>query len=567
MKIKIKHALHNQSREEDSMGKLIVSTALWVVFTWMLAMPVVAEVAKHPPNLIAQLNVGPSRVDWRPTIQVERWMLTIAGPGDFFSQRTFEAGQGPFLSLFDPEGNRLPDGSYKWELREIEIPTRPAARAHTKAEQQRRVSAVTSGNLFIKNGGFVEMPAVPSQPPLPAGMTKDLVNSGNLVVQGNACIGNACLSNDASVSALKLKSSLPNIVFDGIEIPEGGGGSDQDWALLINSSSVPQFSIADFTNALVPFSIEAGAPSDSLYIAGNGRLGLGTSTPATRLDIKSNAAGQVVERVQNLSATGYSGIQYFDHTGTVGLFLGLDNTNTTTRFNSVNNYPLLILTNTTERMRFTSTGNIGIGTATPSTKLHIAGSAGNNKMLIEETSGTTVGRELLELKNNGGPVVILDDTSVLQRWAMGTTGANFALDEQTHAGTELFLTNAGNLTVSGVITQNSSRSLKTGFVFLDPKDTLARVSTLPVSLWSYKSEAGVRHIGPMAEDFYQTFQLGADDKHIAPGDQAGVALLALQGLNQVVEEKQREIVELRSRIEALEKLVQSLAQEKVTPEP
>jgi hypothetical protein len=66
----------------------------------------------------------------------------------------------------------------------------------------------------------------------------------------------------------------------------------------------------------------------------------------------------------------------------------------------------------------------------------------------------------------------------------------------------------------------------------------------------------------MAEDFHQAFGLGADDKHIAPADQAGVALLAVQGLNQVVQEKDKEIAELRSRLEALEKLVQSLGQKK-----
>jgi len=37
-------------------------------------------------------------------------------------------------------------------------------------------------------------------------------------------------------------------------------------------------------------------------------------------------------------------------------------------------------------------------------------------------------------------------------------------------------------------------------------------------------------------------------------------LAAVQGLNQVVEEKNREISDLKSRLEALEKVVQSLAQ-------
>ena len=105
----------------------------------------------------------------------------------------------------------------------------------------------------------------------------------------------------------------------------------------------------------------------------------------------------------------------------------------------------------------------------------------------------------------------------------------------------------------------SSRDLKTGFAPLDPRAALARVTALPVSLWSYKADGpAVRHLGPTAEDFHQAFGLGADDKHIAPGDQAGVALLALQGLSQVVQEKDREIADLKSRLEALERRLAEL---------
>jgi len=82
----------------------------------------------------------------------------------------------------------------------------------------------------------------------------------------------------------------------------------------------------------------------------------------------------------------------------------------------------------------------------------------------------------------------------------------------------------------------------------------------------------VRHAGPMAEDFHQAFGLGEDDKHIAPGDQAGVALLAVQGLNQVVQDKGQEIATLRrenadlaKRVEALEALLSKVMVTKAAP--
>src|SRR5206468_3773240 len=52
----------------------------------------------------------------------------------------------------------------------------------------------------------------------------------------------------------------------------------------------------------------------------------------------------------------------------------------------------------------------------------------------------------------------------------------------------------------------SDRNLKQGLESVDPEDVLDNLSRLPISTWSYKSEApSVRHIGPMAQDFMSTF--------------------------------------------------------------
>ena len=56
---------------------------------------------------------------------------------------------------------------------------------------------------------------------------------------------------------------------------------------------------------------------------------------------------------------------------------------------------------------------------------------------------------------------------------------------------------------------------------------------MPITSWSYKAEKpSVRHIGPMAQDFYKAFGLGLDEKHITTIDEGGVALAAIQGLHQ-----------------------------------
>jgi len=115
----------------------------------------------------------------------------------------------------------------------------------------------------------------------------------------------------------------------------------------------------------------------------------------------------------------------------------------------------------------------------------------------------------------------------------------------------------------------SDKALKRNIRPVDGRDILARLAGIPISQWSYKSQdPGIEHIGPMAQDFYAAFGLGDDDKHISTIDPDGVALAAIQGLYELVEEKnaviatqqkeiesqQEKMAELEDRLAALERL-------------
>jgi hypothetical protein len=205
----------------------------------------------------------------------------------------------------------------------------------------------------------------------------------------------------------------------------------------------------------------------------------------------------------------------------------------------------------TSSIDINASGNVGIGTASPSANLHVAGSAGTTKALVEETSGTTAAREIAELRNNGNAVLILEDTSVPERWTF-TGGASFLINNQNHTGVEFTLDANGNLTVAGTVTPGSSRTIKQDFATVDPREVLTKVLAMPVTSWSYKSSPDVRHIGPMAEDFYSAFAVGANDKGISVTDSAGVTLAAIQGLHQEISAKDAEISSLKERLAALE---------------
>jgi hypothetical protein len=111
---------------------------------------------------------------------------------------------------------------------------------------------------------------------------------------------------------------------------------------------------------------------------------------------------------------------------------------------------------------------------------------------------------------------------------------------------------------SGAWANLSDRNAKEDFTPVTPTQVLSAVAALPITQWSYKTEHGVRHVGPMAQDFHAAFGLGEDDKHITTVDEEGVALAAIQGLNQKLKEKDGEIQELKQRLEKLEQLMNGM---------
>jgi trimeric autotransporter adhesin len=125
----------------------------------------------------------------------------------------------------------------------------------------------------------------------------------------------------------------------------------------------------------------------------------------------------------------------------------------------------------------------------------------------------------------------------------------------------------GNVRVTGTINPPSDRNVKRDFVPVDHRAILEKVAALSIQTWAYTNDSrGTRHLGPVAQDFQAAFGLGADDKSIATVDADGVALAAIQGLNQrLTEELKRrdmENSELKRSIEELRRMfLKSLAKQ------
>lgn len=135
----------------------------------------------------------------------------------------------------------------------------------------------------------------------------------------------------------------------------------------------------------------------------------------------------------------------------------------------------------------------------------------------------------------------------------GFISLNVSLVTNSPPTTPRLLANSAGVTVYGTFNQSSDRNAKQDFAPINPSQILDEVLEIPVSEWSYKTDAGTRHIGPMAQDFYSIFNIGTDEKHIAPIDEGGVALAAIQGLSEKVKAQRAEIAVLKQRLEALER--------------
>jgi trimeric autotransporter adhesin len=131
----------------------------------------------------------------------------------------------------------------------------------------------------------------------------------------------------------------------------------------------------------------------------------------------------------------------------------------------------------------------------------------------------------------------------------------YRLFSNTNATSGVFLASGGGSWIS-----MSDRNAKEDLQPVTSLEVLNKVAALPVATWKYKSQdPGVRHIGPMAQDFKAAFGVGETETGITTVDADGVALAAIQGLNQKVEAQRAENAELKQEVAELKRLLNQLS--------
>lgn len=209
-------------------------------------------------------------------------------------------------------------------------------------------------------------------------------------------------------------------------------------------------------------------------------------------------------------------------------------------------------------------GCFGCEGAAANAPLEVRKSDGTARVLVTDT-GPAAPKSMFQLDNpTGNQTIFRFNDGGAGVWDFKVTLGGFLLNLVGVGTNELVLDPSGNLTILGTLTEGSSRNIKSDFEAIDRQEILAKLTSLPVTEWSYNADnPGVRHIGPFSEDFHAAFGLnGSNNSGISSSDFQGVTLAALQGLdekvNEELEAKNEEIARLQERLEALEAALLSL---------
>ncbi|MEE2635198.1 hypothetical protein DD556_17620 [Phaeobacter sp. JL2872] len=215
----------------------------------------------------------------------------------------------------------------------------------------------------------------------------------DVIVDGSLCVGQDCVNGENfGFDTIRLKEN--NLRIRAVDTSNSGSFPTRDWQITFNDSSnggQDKFSIDDIDAGRTPFTIEASAPSHSLYVDDGGRIGLGTSTPVVEMHVVDGDSPTL--RLEQDGSSGFTP-QTWDVAGNETNFFVRDATNGS-------RIPFKIRpTAPTNALYIDTDGQIGFGTASPSAALDLAIAGG-----LEINSGNIFAQQ------NGAVSLTLSDTS------------------------------------------------------------------------------------------------------------------------------------------------------------
>jgi len=542
------------------------------------------------PKDLFTVYVEPDHLVFKPTTEFKSYRVYLLGPVCRI-QKEFDGSKTGIIELRDERGKPLEDGRWTfqidaspiWSGEEYEILMRARQEGDYKTlltTLPNREDVTQTGYFTIKRGEAAD-PNIDEENEGKLGVTtRDFVINDDLIVDGSACIGFDCVNGETfGFDTIRLKENNLRIKFDDTSV--AASYPRTDWQLTANDSAnggASKFSIDDISNSRTPFTVEGSSPSHSLYVDDGGRVGFGTSTPVTELHSKDGDTPTL--RLEQDGSSGFAP-QTWDVAGNETSFFVRDASNGST-------LPFRIRPGAASNSLVIDTDNdVGVGVLSPTAAMHVKRDDGSAMLLVEDTDPNGSDDALLKVVSEVKASFKLVNNFSGAEWDFFNGTAGFRIDDGDSGAAEFELRNDdgirlgengadwlvfdssgdasmdNDLTVNGTFANPSDVNLKEEFQAVDPLDVLDRLVALPITTWSYKRDNGdSRHMGVMAQDFHAAFGLGEDDRYLTSIDPDGVAMAAIQGLNQKVETevnaKNQRIEDLEQRIAELEALVTQL---------
>ncbi|MEM7358802.1 MAG: hypothetical protein AAF431_06885 [Pseudomonadota bacterium] len=224
----------------------------------------------------------------------------------------------------------------------------------------------------------------------------DQVILDDLIVDGSACIGLDCVNGESfGFDTIRLKEN--NLRIKAQDTSASASFPSNDWQITFNESNnggANKFSIDDIDGGRTPFTIEAGAPSHSLYVDDGGRLGVGTNTPVVEVHVVDGDTPTV--RLEQDGSSGFTP-QIWDLAGNETNFFVRDVTNGS-------DLPFRIFPNAgSDALNIEGgTGDIGLGITAPTRELHIRDTAADSTGMILENTNASAQNVVFDIANSAG---------------------------------------------------------------------------------------------------------------------------------------------------------------------
>ena len=391
-------------------------------------------------NRLAAIGAAGSSIRWEVAVPNSGGTITISAPDGRVFRKEFRAGSVPEFTVIDKQGERLPDGVYTYEVRLSPVLSAAVkeklAAARGKDDDSEEIRAtrkreippalVQSGSFSISGGSVVvagsaeeagqrrvsqvrerSLPALSSNNrttkssqhhPLMISSPDDVIPD-DLIVQGSLCAGLDCVNGEVfGFDTIRLKENNTRLQF---EDTSAAGFPLNNWQIRANSSGaggasflafVDQGAAGNSETGTIVFEVDAGAPANSLKVASSGKVGLRTATPV--LDVHANTSDTPAIRLEQNNSGGFAA-QTWDIAGNEANFFVRDVT-------GGSRLPFRIRPGApTSSIDIAASGNVGIGTQTPTSKLHaVTAATGYTALLnLQGTADPGNGATRLSLNN------------------------------------------------------------------------------------------------------------------------------------------------------------------------